>query len=108
MAALTPQHAARVDEDNVVGAASSSITTTDGSRHALSESEARHTRKLAAALRQPPRPDAIDVNASDSTVLLQRLARVRKLPNTVARRIVELRPFASRTDLVFRINAGST
>ena len=76
------------------------------SQHVVDESEARQKRKIAAALRQPPQQDAIDVNVGDDAVLLQSLMRIRKLPTSVAKRIVNLRPFTSRTDLVLRVNAG--
>ena len=79
--------------------------STTTSQH-VSESEARQMRKLAAALRQPPQHDAVDVNTGSDAALMQSLARIRKLPSAVAQRIVRLRPFASRTDLVTRVNAG--
>lgn len=69
-------------------------------------SEARQMRKLAAALRQPPQPGAVDVNVGSDENLLQQLTRIRKLPRAAAQRIVALRPFSSRTDLITRVNAG--
>lgn len=78
------------------------------SQHTVSESEARQIRKLAAAMRKPPERDAVDVNAHDDAALLHLLAQIRKLPTSVAKRIVALRPFVSRTDLVQRVNAASS
>ena len=69
-------------------------------------SEARQMRKLAAALRQPPQPGAVDVNVGSDENLLQQLTRIRKLPRAAAQRIVALRPFSSRTDLITRVNAS--
>ena len=105
-----PQPVTLVIDDDVIGAASSSAMTTSAtshaSQHAVSESKARQIRKLAAALRQPPHPQALDVNATDEAALMRNLMAIRKFPRVVAQRIVQLRPFESRTDLVTRINAG--
>lgn len=68
---------------------------------------ARQKRKLHAALRLPPQQDAVDVNDADDAALLQALAQIRKLPSSVAKRIVALRPFNSRTELISRVNASS-
>ena len=70
------------------------------------QSEARQIRKIAAALRKPSHPDAVDVNAGTNAELLVRLDGCRRLPKSVAQRIVSLRPFASKQDMVLRINAG--
>ena len=71
-----------------------------------SDSAARQMRKLAAALRHPPRPDAVDVNTASDKILLQQLGCVPKLPSAVAQRIADLRPFTCRMDLVTRVNAN--
>ena len=71
-----------------------------------SDSAARRMRKLAAALRHPPRPDAVDVNTASDKILLQQLGCVPKLPRAVAQRIADLRPFTCRMDLVTRVNAN--
>lgn len=63
-------------------------------------------RKIAAALREPPLSDAVVVNTGSDADLLERLNCVRNLPTDTAQRIVQLRPFASRMDLVTRVNAG--
>lgn len=70
------------------------------------ESEARQKRKLAAALRKSPHEEAVDVNGGSDAELLRRLAGIRKFPRSVAARIVSLRPFSSRTDLLLRVNTG--
>lgn len=67
---------------------------------------AQQKRKIAAALREPPLSDAVVVNTGSDADLLERLKCVRNLPTDTAQRIVQLRPFASRMDLVTRMNAG--
>ena len=69
-------------------------------------SQARQDRKLAAALRQEDAPDAVPVNSGTDDELLRALSALPKFRNELAERVVALRPFTSKTDLLERVNEG--
>jgi hypothetical protein len=72
----------------------------------LSDSEARQARKLAASLRKPDLPDAVDVNSGNDGELRAKLSQIPGFRIGLIERIVLLRPFTSKLDLITRVNEG--
>ena len=73
---------------------------------ATSESRARQARKLASALRESDAPDAVPVNTGTNEELKQALCRLPGFRVALANRIVELRPFRNKQELLDRVNDG--
>ena len=71
-----------------------------------SDSTARQMRKLAAALRKEEHTDAVSVNAGTDEELRKSLAGIPGFRLVIAERIIEHRPFTSKSDMLQRVNEG--
>ena len=78
----------------------------DRAFRAREDSHARQARKLAAVLRKDEAPNAIAVNDGTDEELRKRLQDIPLFRAALADRIVALRPFTSKMDLVVRVNEG--
>ena len=67
--------------------------------------EARRRQRAAVAAAAPPVDGAVDVNLGSDEELRKSLGAVMQLPQSIADRIVLLRPFSSKADLLERVNA---
>lgn len=67
-------------------------------------SEARQCRKLAAAMRTAEHPDAVSIDSGTDVELLEALLKLPGFRPALAERIVALRPFSSKMDMVTRVN----
>ena len=69
-------------------------------------SRLRQQRKLAAVLRQPDEPGAVRVNSGSDEELVEALMSFNKFKREIAVRIVQLRPFQTKTEMLERVNEG--
>ena len=66
----------------------------------------RRQRAASAALAATDADDAVDVNNGTDAELRERLLGVRLLPASVLERIIALRPFDGKADMLQRVNDG--